>query len=60
MAFGLVSNNGTHNYNYQEFVCDTPADISKLPKDSAPGSTAFVVSTSEVYMMNTERTWILI
>lgn len=33
MAFGLVSNNGTHNYNYQEFVCDAPADISKLSKD---------------------------
>ena len=35
MAFGLVSNNSTYNYNYQEFVCDAPADISKLPKDSA-------------------------
>lgn len=32
MAFSLVSNNDTHNYNYQGFVCDTPADIFKLSK----------------------------
>lgn len=56
----IVSNNGTHNYDYKEFIVDTPEDIQKLPKDCAAGSNAFVVSTSEVYMINNAKEWKLI
>lgn len=58
MAIGVISNNGTHNYKYKEFTCDTPDDIKQLPKDCSPGSNAFIISTSEVYMINSEGKWI--
>ena len=57
---GIVSNNGTHNYNYKEFVVDTPEDIQYLPKVCAAGSTAFVVSNGDVYMLNNLKEWKLI
>ena len=56
----IVSNNGTHNYDYKEFIVDTPDDIQYLPKSCAAGSNAFVVSTSEVYMLNNMKEWKLI
>jgi hypothetical protein len=38
-----------------DYVCDTPQDINNLPgKDTIKcGSTAFVISTSEPYMLGT-------
>lgn len=46
------------DYNLREYVLDTEADVANLPKTDAPGSTAFVIETSAVYMCNTEGEWI--
>lgn len=55
--FRLLANQNTFVYDYQEFVCDTPDDIEKLPKDCAAGSHAFVIETSDVYMLNSQKEW---
>lgn len=51
----------TFNYkanNYIEFICDKDEDIEKLPRDSQPGSTAFVVDGAKVYMLNNQKEWV--
>ena len=43
-----------------EYICDAAADVNNLPKNSsiaAPGSTCFVIATSEVYMLGNDLVW---
>ena len=55
----LFSHEGEITYNTKEYVCDTPEDLKNLPSGSmAMGSTAFIISTSELYMLNSEGEWI--
>lgn len=56
--FKLISSNGEVQYDVNEFACDTPADIAKLPVSCAMGSTAIIISTGEVYMLNSKREWV--
>ena len=44
-------------YNVMELTCDTAAEVSEAPTNYAPGSTLFVIATSEVYMLNSEKVW---
>lgn len=53
-------NSGTTAYGIQHFICDTPDDIPNLSTAVAQGSTAFVISTSEKYMLNSQGQWIKI
>lgn len=48
----LSSESGKTNYGRKEYTVDTPDDIENLPKDDPMGSYAFVISSSEVYMLN--------
>ena len=41
----------------KEFVCDNDTDIASLPK-CACGSTAVVISSGKVYMVNTQGAWV--
>ena len=52
-----IKQNGTVVYGVIEFVCDTPEDLSNLPKDAAMGSTVFVISTAKTYMKNSSGEW---
>lgn len=57
----LFSHEGDISYNIKEWVCDTPEDLANLPSGSmAMGSTAFIISTSELYMLNSEGKWVKI
>ena len=58
MSFYMTKQSNRNDYNLREYVLDTEADIANLPKTDAPGSTAFVIDTSSVYMINTEGEWI--
>lgn len=40
----------------KEFICDTDADIAKLPKCCA-GSTALVVESGKYFMVNASGEW---
>ena len=54
----LISQNGEKVYDIYEYVCDTPEDIEKLSKKCGMGSTCIIISTSEVYMLNSSKEWV--
>lgn len=59
--YKLFSHEGETLYNIKEWVCDTEEDLNALLKNSmGMGSTAFVISTSELYMLNSEKEWVKI
>ena len=54
----LTAANGDIQYDVNEYVIDTPADLTDLPQDCKMGSTAFVISTAELYMKNSSDEWV--
>ena len=59
----IISQNGDIGYNITELVLDTPEDLKTLKDKTwnmAPGSSAFIISTSDVYMLNGSREWVKI
>lgn len=61
----ILSQAGQIDYNTKEFVLDTKDDLEELRYgaqglSSDPGSTAFIIETSEVYMKNGQGEWKLI
>lgn len=57
MAIKLISHDGNTVYGIKEYVVDTPTDMTDVPP-CAMGSTLFVISTAEIYMMNSENIWV--
>lgn len=57
----LLKQGGRVDYNYKEFYVETEADIAniQLNEDICPGSTVFVISTSQVFILNTKKEWVL-
>lgn len=53
----MTSQNGDVVFDVKEYVCDTSDDLVNLPRNCGMGSTCIVISTSEVYMMNSKREW---
>jgi hypothetical protein len=59
MSYGILKQNGQNAYNIKEFMVDEIAGIESIELRSvAPGSTCFVIDTSEYYMLNTKKEWI--
>lgn len=54
-------NLGGKAYGTIRLLCDTQADVPNLDnyKNYATGSEALVISTSERYMLNSSKKWIL-
>lgn len=54
-------NLGGKAYGAIRLLCDTQADVPNLDnyKNYATGSEALVISTSERYMLNSSKEWIL-
>lgn len=55
--YRITKNDGDVAYNLKELVCDTPEDLENLPACSM-GSTCMVISTAEVYMLNSNKEWV--
>ena len=55
----ITSNDGNVAHGIKEFVCDTVEDLQTLPQCKM-GSTAFVIATSEIYMINSKGEWVKI
>lgn len=53
----IASQFGQVSYNVVKLVLDTADDVVNLPSGVKPGSTAFVIETSEHYMMNSKGEW---
>lgn len=60
MAVNMISTNGQVQYHVDEYVIDSPDDLTKLPPKCAPGSVAICTSNSEVYMKNGSGQWVAI
>lgn len=58
--YGLTHESGRAVYGLKHFVLDTEAEVKNLPTDDMliPGSTAFVISTSNSYMLNNQYSWV--
>lgn len=54
----LISQSGHIAYGLKRFVVDEPADINNLSIDEKMGSTAYVISTGDIYMINSRGQWI--
>ena len=55
----VIAHDGDVVYGVNEYVCDTIEDLASLPP-CGMGSTAIVISTSEVYMRNGKGEWVKI
>jgi hypothetical protein len=54
-----MENNGKTVYGVATYTCDTPEDVEDLPSQGcSPGSAAFVISTGQIYMMNSKGEWV--
>ena len=57
----VVRQGGRVDYNYREYFLDDESDLENinLEKDNpCPGSIAFIISTSTVYVLNSQKEWI--
>lgn len=59
MAYSLLSNSGDVVTNINEYICDTYSDLANLPKTARPGSTAYITSTSRIYIKDNAGNWIV-
>ena len=55
----LYKQDGETLYGVKEYILDSPEDITSLPINVRPGSTALVISTSDIYMLNGNKQWVL-
>ena len=56
MGFQKIKESGHHTAAIKEYMCDFESDVASLPT-KAPGSKAWVISTGNVYVLNTYRVW---
>lgn len=53
-----IAQNGSRTYGVNNYVVDTESDISTLPTYCAMGSSARVIATGDLYLFNSEKTWV--
>ena len=53
----MKSQSGHTAYGLKEYILDTPEDLQDLPITDKAGSTAFIISTSQVYVINSKGEW---
>lgn len=57
----IRANGNKMAYGIKHFILDTAADMGELDrKNLYPGSTVFIISSSEYYMLNGSLNWIKI
>ena len=60
MAISIYRQDKNLTYNIRKFVLDSPADLEFLTTNCAAGSSAFIISNSQLYMLNNNKEWKLI
>lgn len=55
--YSLISQSGRSAYGVKEYVCDTVADFNRLPANKKAGSTAFIIETGALYILNSDGEW---
>lgn len=56
----MTETNGNIQYDVNSYVCDIEDDVTLLPTKVSMGSTAFVIETSNIYMLNSNKEWVKI
>lgn len=54
MSIQLTKIGNSPNVPVKEFICDTQADVDKLPASAPMGSTALCIDTKKVYMKGSD------
>jgi hypothetical protein len=63
MGYTRIKQQDHNNTYYTEFAIDSVADLANLPTDAsevAAGSAAICIENSEVYMLNSNREWVML
>lgn len=55
--YSLYANDDDISYGIQKFIVDTEEDVEFLPKTAKPGSSALVIGSSRLYILNHEKQW---
>lgn len=56
----LLRQNNNTDYFYKEYYLDTQEELSGIDiTDCCPGSVAYIISSTNVYVLNTKKQWIL-
>lgn len=59
--FQIFSNSGTKAYGVKSFIVDRLEDISTIPTQNLEmGSECFVISSSQSYMLNSDKQWVAV
>lgn len=53
----IISRGDIISYGHNEYIVDSPKDIAELPITDRQGSSAFVISTGERYILNSNKEW---
>jgi hypothetical protein len=57
--FSIYANNKKVVYGQKDYLVDDISDLSRIPTDGlVPGTTAFVISASQLYMLNHSKVWV--
>ena len=55
-----VQQGGRVDYNYREIFCDTEAEKNNIQiGNMCPGSVVYIIATGNVYILNSQKQWIL-
>lgn len=54
----IMEQSGNPAYGLTQFILDTEDDVASLTPRVAPGSTALVASTGNIYILNNQREWV--
>lgn len=56
----LYKQDGETLYGVKEFLLDSVDDLSSLPTNIRSGSSALIISTGDLYMLNGDKQWVLL
>lgn len=56
--YKMIKDGNNMIYNYQKFICDVASDLDNIDVERASsGSTALIIATKELYILNNEKQW---
>ena len=58
MAVKQISDD--RDFDWEEYIIDTPEDIVNLPMTCGWGSRAICITTGDIYILNSEKRWIML
>ena len=56
--YRLYANDDNITHGTKKFIVDNDDDIKELPTSGTPGSSALVLSSFTIYILNTQQRWI--